>query len=313
MSETPETLPVQVTPIVPIHPPVAPPGQVIPTPPIHPPVFPPPVTFEFSVPSLTVNNTRALITDTDFATIAVAVLAPDGTQIATYGPTSKYLGDLGNGTTLNPYMSLMGIDVPDGGWAAFTFVVINHGAWIGDDQALQDLDVIGAAVLGAVVQGAILSKNLNWVTAAIIAAAVLAALAGLTVILADCDGTVVAGGMTIGKTELLEYAAQPREMTQDYPGTNSAIGCGANSDYTVTYYIGQTPTMVAVPQVLGMMPGDAGLRIQAAGLHGVMETSMGDLDPGIVSSQSPTAGTMVPIGSVVEYLVHNLPPGGQPD
>jgi PASTA domain len=302
MSETIKRLPGQ-----------APPGQVGPGLPFHPPVFPSPVTFEFSVPSLTVKNPRALFTDTDFATIAVAVLAPDGTQIAAYGPTSKYLGDLGKGTTLNPYMSLMGIDVPDGGWAAFTFVVINHGAWIGDDQALQDLDTIGAAVLGAVVQGAILSHNLSWVSAAIIAAAVLTALAGLTVILADCDGTVVAGGMTIGKTELLEYAVQPLEVTQDYPGTDSAIGCGANSDYTVSYYIGQTPTMVATPQVLGMMPEEAGERIQAAGLHGVMETVTGDLDPGIVSAQSPTAGVSVPIGSTVQFTVHDLPPGGHPD
>ncbi len=307
MSETPVRLPGQ-----------APPGQVSPGLLTHPPVFPPPVTFEFSVPSLTVKNPRALLTDTDFATIAATVLAPDGTQIATYGPMSKYLGGLGKGTTLNPYMSLMGIDVPDGGSVAFTFVVINHGSWIGNDQALQDLDAVAAAVLGAVIQGSIagtdnMPQNIKIWPALALALVIAGALEALNIIFADCDGTVVAGAMTIGKTELLEYAVQPLEMTQDYPGTDSQVGCGANSDYTVSYHIGQTPTMVATPQVLGMLPGDAGERIQAAGLHGVMETVTGDLDPGIVSAQSPTAGVMVPIGSVVEYTVHDLPSGGQPD
>jgi hypothetical protein len=116
MSETSERLPGQ-----------APPGQVIPTLPIHPPVFPPPVTFDFSVPSLTVKNPRALFTDTDFATIAAVTLAADGTQIAKYGPMSKYLGDLGKGRSVDPGMSLTAIDVPDGGSVALTFVVVNRG------------------------------------------------------------------------------------------------------------------------------------------------------------------------------------------
>ena len=112
-----------------------PPGRPILKPPLKPPLVPPPpVTFDFSVPSLTVKNPRALETDTDFATIAAAVLAPDGTQIAKYGPTSAFLGNLGKGRTIDPGMSLTGIDVPDGGSVALTFVVVNRGAWEGDSQ-----------------------------------------------------------------------------------------------------------------------------------------------------------------------------------
>jgi hypothetical protein len=52
-----------------------PPGRPILKPPLKPPLVPPPpVTFEFSVPSLTVKNPRAPENDTDFATIAAVVL-----------------------------------------------------------------------------------------------------------------------------------------------------------------------------------------------------------------------------------------------
>jgi PASTA domain len=311
MSETPERLPGQ-----------PPPWQVTPIPPIHPPVFPPPVTFDFSVPSITVNNPRSLETDTDFATIAIATLAPDGTEIAKYGPTSKYLGNLGKGQTIDPGMSLTGIEVPDGGSVAFTFVVVNRGAWIGDDQALEDMSLVGASVLGALVQGQIvgaasIAGSIGFWPAVAVAAAVAAAIAGLDILLADCDGVVVSGAMTIGKTELLSGAAtQAWETPVDYPGTDSPVGCGANSDYTVRYAVGPTPPpvpMVAMPAVIGLLPKVAAEHLSAAGLQGVEETVIGDLDPGLVSAQSPAAGVSVPIGSTVKYTVRELGPGGHPD
>ena len=102
-------------------------------------------------------------------------------------------------------------------------------------------------------------------------------------------------------------------MTDDYPGTDSPDGCFANSDYTVTYAIGKTPPMVATPSVISLLPKVAAEHLRAAGLQGVEETVLGDLDPGIVSAQSPAAGVSVPIGSTVQYTVHQLPPGGHPD
>lgn len=312
MSETSERLPGQ-----------APPARVTPIPPIHPPVFPP-VTFDFLVPSLTVKNPRALFTDTDFATIAAATLAPDGTQIAKYGPTSKYLGDLGKGRSVDPGMSLTGIDVPDGGSVALTFVVVNRGAWAGDSQALDAMDAVGGAVIGALIQGSIAGTSaavgVTIFPAVALTALVLGVLEGLSIIFADCDGTVVAGAMTIGKTELLSNAVeQPWEMTDDYPGTDSPVGCGSNSDYTVTYTIEKTPPpappvpMVATPSVISLLPKVAADRLRAAGLQGVEKTVKSDLDPGIVSAQSPAAGVSVPIGSTVQYTVHQLPLGGHPD
>jgi PASTA domain len=299
-----------------------PPGRPILKPPLKPPLVPPPpVTFDFSVPSLTVKNPRALETDTDFATIAAAVLAPDGTQIAKYGPTSAFLGNLGKGRTIDPGMSLTGIDVPDGGSVALTFVVVNRGAWEGDSQALTDMDAVGGAVIGALIQGSIAGTGaavtISIFPAVALTTLVLGALAGLSIVFADCDGTVVAGGMTIGQAELLSNAVeQPWTMTQDYPGTDSAIGCGANSDYTVTYSIGKTPPpvpMVIMPAVIGETPAMAAERLRAAGLQPVEETVASDLDPGFVSGQSPDAGVSVPIGSTVHYTVRVLAHGGHPD
>jgi hypothetical protein len=84
--------------------------------------------------------------------------------------------------------------------------------------------------------------------------------------------------MTIGKTELLSNAVeQPREMTDDYPGTDSPVGCGSNSDYTVTYAIEKTPPpappvpMVATPSVISLLPKVAAEHLRAAGLQGVEE------------------------------------------
>jgi hypothetical protein len=313
--------PGNVIPTPPIHPP---PGRVIPSPPIHPPVFPAPVTFDFSVTSMTVKNPRSLFTDTDFATIAATTLAPDGTQLIKYGPTSKYLGDLGKNRSIDPGMSLTGIDVPDGGSVALAFVVVNRGSWIGDSQALNDMDAVGGAVIGALIQGSIAGSGspvqVSIVPALAVVAVVVGVLEGLSVIFADCDGTVVAGAMSIGKTELLSMAVQqPWVMTEDYPGTDSPVGCGSNSDYAVTYSIEQTPPpappvpMVATPNVVNMLPRVAGETLTAAGLHGVMETVTGDLDPGLVSAQSPAAGVIVPVGSTVQFTVHQLGHGGHPD
>jgi hypothetical protein len=295
-----------------------PPGRPILKPPLKPPLVPPPpVTFEFSVPSLTVKNPRAPENDTDFATIAAVVLAPDGTQIAKYGPTSAYLGNLGKGQTIDPGMSLTGIDVPDGGSVALTFVVVNRGAWEGDSQALTDMDAVGEAVIKDLGQDAIAGGSLEiWPDAPLIIL-VVGALAALSVIFADCDGTVVAGAMTIGQAELLSNAVeQPWTMTQDYPGSDSPIGCGANSDYSVTYSIGKTPPpvpAVIMPEVIGETPAIAAERLRAAGLQPVEETVTSDLDPGFVSGQSPDAGVSVPIGSTVHFTVRILAHGGQPD
>jgi PASTA domain len=282
---------------------------------LHP---PPRVTFDFSVALMTVKNPRSPETDTDFATLAITTLAPDGTEITKYGPTSKSLGDLGKGKKINPGMSLKGIDVPDGGSVAFAFLVMNKGAWAALSTALETMDLIGSGVVGALSQGQIAATDAGSNDVAF--PEVVAAIAGIAVILeaaklifADCDGVVVPGLMTIGRTELLSNAvAQPWEMTVDYPGTDSPDGCGANSDYTVKYRIEATPApvpKVAMPSLIGLSPKNASRDVQAVGLHGVEETVVSNsavIEPSIVVAQRPTAGILVPIGDTVHYTIKEL-------
>ena len=136
------------------------------------------------------------------------------------------------------------------------------------------MDSVGNAVIGALIQGSIAGtgspQTVKILPAIALVALVLGVLEGLSVIFADCDGTVVAGAMTIAKTELLSHAVeQPWEMTDDNPGTDSPDGCGSNSDYTVTYTIGKTPQMVAAPAVIHLLPKVAAEHLRAAGLQGV--------------------------------------------
>jgi hypothetical protein len=325
MSDRPESLPDEARPGLgtasSIHPPGGP-GPVEP-----PPTVAAPVTFDFSVPLITVNNPRSLLKDTDFATMAATALAPDGTAITKYGPISKSLGDLGEGARTDPAMSLTGIEVPEGGSLACTFVVVNRGAWIGDNQALNDMDSVAEAVLGALIQGQIVFSAtqgaldvLSIAESLSVAAIVIGALEALTVILADCDGIVVGGAMTVGQTELLSGAAtQALETPIDYPGTDSPVGCGANSDYTVTYTVGQPPTIV-VPDLLRLPLAEVSKLLSEAGLRGVeLTVNRDNEDPGVIA-QDPPPGTLVSPGSVVQITVNELfggppghPPGRQPD
>ncbi|HXQ14167.1 MAG TPA: PASTA domain-containing protein [Caulobacteraceae bacterium] len=276
-----------------------------------PPVSPPaPATFDFSVASMTVNNPRAPFDDTDYATLAINVLAADNTVIQQYGPVVRSLGNLSKHQSIDPEMSLTGITVPDGGSMAVAFVVMNKGGWSWDSDVINALELAGSAVLGALAQGSIAGATTTTVaadgtvtvaptliplsTVLEIAAGLVIVLEGINILFADCDGTVVPGVMTIGKTELLQLATPgPWNMTFEYPGTDSAIGCGANSDYSVTYSVEATPQPVAVPDVTGMSIDDGAKALAAVGLIAVEKVTRFalKLEPKILG-QSPPAGSL---------------------
>jgi len=303
--------------------------------PLDPP--PAPATFDFTVSSMTVKNPRSLLSDSDYATLAINVLAADGTVLKQYGPVAQSLGDLGKGLTISPKMSLTGLVVPDGGSMVATFVVVNKGGWDWDSKAIDALELAGSAVLGAVVQGTIVAPTvttaatattaatttttatvtLSW--AIIVTAAIIAALEAINILFPDCDGTVVPGLMTIGKTELLQFAAPgPWKIIYDYPGTDSADGCGANSDYSVTYSVEATPPpvvvpKVAVPEIKGLSIANGVRALTAAGLVGIEKVTQFSAHPTTtILGQSPAAGTQVAVHSEVEYNVQGRPPVPKP-
>ena len=283
---------------------------------------PPPATFDFAIASMTVKNPRSLLDDTDYATLSINVLAADGTVLKQYGPVSDQLGNLSKGQTINPSIALTGLAIPDGGSIAVAFVVLNKGGWDWDSKAFDALGLVGAGVLGALAQGGILgapviTQAATETTAAVVTttapvsipfalavgAAIVAVLEGISILFADCDGTVVPGVMTIGKTELLQFAAPgPWKIVTDYPGADSPVGCGANSDYSVTYSVEATPPHVAVPELKGLTI-EAGLKaLGAAGLVGLERVIDSGLQPStFIVGQSPAAGVSVVVGSLVTY------------
>ena len=77
-----------------------------------------------------------------------------------------------------------------------------------------------------------------------------------------------------------------------------------------------TPPQIAVPNVIGLPTSTAGTILQAAGFNASANTTTQgatELNNGRVVSTSPSAGTSIPIGSTVTYLVYNYiaPPPNQ--
>lgn len=144
-----------------------------------------------------------------------------------------------------------------------------------------------------------------------------AVLQGIEDLLADCDGLVVTESLTITQTELAAKAGQvPWTWSTEYKGTNSPAGCGANSDYTVSYTVMASPPCVTVPNLAGAQPGRSSAgqgrrNAQPLGLTGHERgTSKANVDTPEVREQSPAAGFIVPPPTVIQYDVY-VPEGGE--
>jgi len=338
----PEVAHAPVTARIPTEPlPVSAHLPIDPLPILRPPIDPPPpapTTFDFAVSSMTVKNPRSLFNDSDYASLAINVLAADGTVLKQYGPVVKSLGDLGKGRSLNPEMAITGLDVPDGGSIAAAFVVVNKGGWSWDSDVINALELAGTAVAGALAQGSIAGATtagaagaaatptvLPLSTVIPIGLAIIGVLEGINILFADCDGTVVPGAMTIGKTELVQFATPgPWTLSYEYPGTNSPDGCGANSVYVVSYSVEATPPpvvvpTVAVPDIKGMSITNGVRALTDVGLIGVGKVTQFAVKPGLtILGQTPAAGIVVAVHSEVQYDIAGPPvipppkPGHQP-
>jgi PASTA domain len=290
-------------------------------------------TFDFFVSSMNVIKSRTGHgQDTDYATLLINALAADNTVITRYPPITRSLGNIGGNSTIDPWMSLTGIAVPEGGSLAVSFVVVNKGSWAGDSTVINALELAGSAVLGALIQGAIVSPGgtaatataaattttaISFSEAVAAAAVIIGALEAINILLVDCDGTVVPGALSLGQTELLEYAnTRPWNITVAYPGTDSPPFCGPNSEYSVTYTVINSALVVAVPGVIGLSPTEAAAAFTAAKLTVettpiVTHSTEDPLPAPRVINQSPPAGTRVPVGSVeqIEVSVPEREPG----
>lgn len=195
-------------------------------------------TYTISVDSVRITNTRSLHEDTDFATASVTVgTGQPQTQ-------TKALGNLNNGT--HPVgLTFSGITVPAGQKVVLSYAMVNNGhgspsevqtmlTQAGNTLANKAAQAAATAIGGAI--GAELGSSIGSAAVPIIGTA-LGALAGWLVgeltgiIFADCDGPVAAG-VHVFTAEDLQKAQSQSDHT---PGTDSAWGCGSNSEYYVNW------------------------------------------------------------------------------
>jgi hypothetical protein len=198
--------------------------------------------ISFSLDSIRITETRALHNDTDFVSVSITVGAnPAITQ-------TRAMGDLNNGT----YQVSLGVsaDIPaDDTQVIFTYTIVNNGH---TDQSTFEkavsaaLTALGAA--GAKAGATELGSILGTATVPFVGSA-LGALSGwlvgelTSVIFADCDGPVAIGVHIYTGNQLIQTLGASQKIAEtnvQHLGSNSSLGCGANSVYFTTDTISAT-------------------------------------------------------------------------
>ena len=208
--------------------------------------------YMIGIPYLKIDQVRSPSKDTDVVTLAVKV----GDQL--FPPVTKHLGDLGVDRNPHPVNLNVGpVEVADTDTVVVSFIVANLGYDASDEglarQFMNTLSDAAAAVCtalyGAGSAWQVLNKATQWIN-------------GL--LTADCDGLVAQDQYTFSGAELAGLSPQ----TRVYPGTDSAVGCGANSQYQVT--VQAVPAAPGTGQdVLAALPTTV---VALAGYYGPKDT-----------------------------------------
>jgi hypothetical protein len=201
--------------------------------------------INFTVPSFALNNTRSLHEDTDYVGIAITQM---GREVA---PATKRIGNVNNGT----HSVNMTVSVPStyntSDTFVFSYLVINHGGGKTQDvlnhctTAMEQpaLTTFNAAQAQLVpVNGAQLPKCLS---TTLRAADDINALwnpikAAFNHLSSDhCDGPVALDSFSFTGAALNDMilVSQANPFSIIYEGTNSAVGCGSNSHYSVQWFV----------------------------------------------------------------------------
>jgi hypothetical protein len=179
--------------------------------------------YVVSLDSFHIDNTRAVHEDTDYVTLNAQVnKQPALTR-------TVFVGDVNNGD--HPVNIQLGpLEVGPNDALTFNYVILNKGHTNGDrDKIEAGLGQAAGAALGAAFGGSFWSLVGTGIGKLI------------SIIDADCDGVVAADQIAFVGTNLKQLTASGRHReTRHYPGTDSAVGCGSNSDYKVTWTIQRT-------------------------------------------------------------------------
>jgi hypothetical protein len=211
-----------------------------PRPPLPPPPPPPPVPafqpayYTFRLDSFTITNTRSVDEDTDHVTVGLKV----GDRV--FDPQTKHMGDVDNGThQVGLQFGPVLVD-SEAESIAFNYQIVNNGH-------ASDSDIEQKLAAGAI---ALLTKVFSLGTP-------WTAVLGIVInyifgfIFADCDGPVAVDQINItgGTLWAWTHGVGLHSETKYYPGTDSDVGCGSNSEYYVTWSmvgggLATTPTVL---------------------------------------------------------------------
>ena len=190
-------------------------------------------TFTFALDSFQIKDTRARHNDTDFVTFTLLVKPKDGP--GTPRSLQKAMGDVNNG--LHP-VNLAFTDIPVGptDTVVLNYLIVNSGhsspsqvestlANTGITLATSAGTAAGTAIFPGL--GSILGAAAGWLAGHLVG-----------ILNANCDGPVAAEQDTFTYNDLVAKTAHGSfTHSTHHPGTDSATGCGGNSDYTVNWHM----------------------------------------------------------------------------
>jgi hypothetical protein len=178
----------------------------------------------FKVENIRIERTWALLRDTVHVSLTVKVGAKK------FGPFHKHLGDHGDGT-VQVNLATPPIPFNPKDKVSFNYVVLNSGHK-SQEKVEQAVTKGIDELLGLFFDNP--DGKADWrknpLTALVNA--------GLNIIFANCDGVCAADQRVLTGEALIRLGRTHRE-TRFSPGYDSAVGCGANSKYNVTWSITQ--------------------------------------------------------------------------
>lgn len=182
-------------------------------------------TYKFVIDTLIIDTTRSLQQDTDWASLGVSV----NNQVFT--PKTNFAGNL------EPYANPIDLEVgpipiPDDANVpvSIAYLIVNSGDAPGSpSNAEYIMDAATEALLLSYVSGS--GSALEFANRHV-----------GDLLTSYCDGTVVADKIVTNGNQLAEFwTANPGKKHREYPGhyhgTDSATGCGSNSDYQVSWTV----------------------------------------------------------------------------
>jgi beta-lactam-binding protein with PASTA domain len=118
----------------------------------------------------------------------------------------------------------------------------------------------------------------------------------------DAGTAIGSAGLIVGN---VTAAASPTVPVGKVISQNPASGTTVNVGSAVNFVVSTGPASVVVPNIVGLIPADAGTAIGAAGLVvGVVTSSPSSTVPaGRIISQNPADGASVSAGSAIDFVV----------